>query len=39
VVALIATLEELVITALLPEWRADVRSWLAAKRIRAAARG
>ena len=35
VVALVAALEELVITALLPEWRADVRSWRAAQRIRA----
>ncbi len=35
VVALIAALEELVITALLPEWHADVRSWRAAQRIRA----
>lgn len=36
--AVLASLEELVITALLPEWRADVRSWRAAQRIRAAAR-
>jgi CDP-diacylglycerol--glycerol-3-phosphate 3-phosphatidyltransferase len=34
--AVVATLEELLITALLPEWRADVRSWRAALRLRAA---
>jgi CDP-diacylglycerol--glycerol-3-phosphate 3-phosphatidyltransferase len=36
--AVIATLEELVITALLPVWQADVRSWRAAQQIRAAHR-
>ena len=35
VLALLSALEEVVITALLPEWRADVRSWRAAQKIRA----
>ena len=35
--AVIAAIEEVVITALLPEWRADVRTWRAALRIRAKA--
>ncbi len=35
VLAVLSAIEEVVITALLPEWRADVRSWRAAQRIRA----